>query len=552
MWQIVINGPGYFDTPYDLPDGVTVLGRADNNDIVLSGDQVSRRHARLEVKNGLLTVEDMGSRNGTRINGQPTSGACMVKAGDIVGIGENSLSVHCPTANEVARTEIVPESAPAPLDDISGSVLLSRELTDNPFVGSFDKAASFSARELTSDKSIDQTLREFESLFLLIKVSEKLSTATSLNRFLEDVMELTVDVALARTGVFLLRGEGGKMVPAVVRHAGELAQGEVPVSDAVVQEVLKKKVALAVMDAQGDARFAARESVVAYGVNQLICAPMMRGDEVIGILYLTRDSTKAMPLTRLVDVVSAIAHITANGVEKWRLKEKILTEERVRQALERFHAPAVVERVIQDLAAGKFIGNRMEPKEVTVLFADISGFTAITERLPPERVVNLLTEYYARMTKVVFSFDGTVDKFIGDGVMAIFGAPYTRPDDASRAVRCALAMRREFVDMMLHRPSDERCGLKVGINTGKVLAGTLGSAAHLSYTALGDAVNVAARLQSSAHPGQVLLTGKTLAATGARFDVAPLGERELKGKREKVPVFEVLDEDQELMTSPGV
>ncbi|MFN7133616.1 MAG: adenylate/guanylate cyclase domain-containing protein, partial [Myxococcales bacterium] len=468
------------------------------------------------------------------------------------GIGENSLTVHLPTANEVARTELVSDAHLAPPPDLTPSVLVARELTENPFLEGLDRAKRLDARAIAAEPTIDQTLREFESVFLLVKVSEKLSTATSLNRFLEDVIDLTVDVALAKTGVCLLRDDQGRMIPAVVRHAGKLGQGEIPISDAVVQEVLKKKVALAVMDAQGDARFAARESVVMYGVNQLICAPMLRNGEVVGLIYLTRDSSQALPLTRLVDVVGAIAHITANGVEQWKLKEKILNAERVRAALERFHAPAVVERVLQDLQSGDGIANRMDAREVTVLFADISGFTSLTERIPPERVVDLLNEYYARMTRVVFSFDGTVDKFIGDGVMAIFGAPYARPDDASRAVRCALAMRREFVDMILHRPPDERCGLKVALNTGKVLAGTLGSESHLSYTALGDAVNIAARLQSSAHPGQVLMTGRTLAATGARFDVAPLGERELKGKREKVPVFEVLDEDQDLHTSPGV
>jgi len=340
-----------------------------------------------------------------------------------------------------------------------------------------------------------------------------------------------------------------------VRHSSELASGEVPVSDSVISEVARKKVALAVMNAKDDARFSASESVILYDLDQVICAPMLKGDELMGIVYLNRSASapETMPLTRLVDVINAITHMAANGIEKWRLKEKAVAEERVRKALERFHAPAIVERVISDLqAGGGKAASQMEPKVVTVMFADISGFTALTERLPPERVVDLLNEYYARMTRVIFSFDGTLDKFIGDAVMAIFGAPYSRPDDASRAVRCALACRREFIDMILRRPPDEKAGIKIGLNTGKVLAGTIGSEERIEYTALGDAVNIASRVQASANVGQILITGPTLAAIGARFDVAPMGERELKGKQKKVPVFEVLEEDSDCFTMPGV
>ena len=559
MWQIVINGPGYFDTAYDLADGVTFVGRGDNNDIVLSGDAVSRRHARIEVAGSKFTVEDQGSRNGTKLNGARVEGPFLVKSGDTVGIGENNLAVRTPSAGEVARTELVNETHPPLLDaaesaapPIAGQVLVTRGIAENPFVTSLDKAQQFTSKQLSESQTVDGALQEFESLFLLFKVSEKLTTAPSLNRFLEDVIDLTTDVAMARTGIALLKDERGRMVPMVVRHAGSLAQGEVPISDGVVAEVVAKKVSLLVNDARDDARFASRESVMTYGLNQLICVPMIRSGELIGVIYLARD-TKAggIPPTRIVDLVTAIAHMAAVGVEGFRLKEKVQNEERVRKVLERFHAPAVVERVIADIASGNKVGH-MEPKEATVMFADITGFTALTERVPPERVVDLLNEFYARMTRVIFSFDGTVDKFIGDSVMSVFGAPYSRPDDASRAVRCALAARHEFVEMMTRRPAEERCGIKIGLNTGKVLAGTLGSEARWEYTALGDAVNVASRLQGSAEPGQILITGKTLAATGARFDVAPLGERELRGKREKVPVFEVLDEDSEVHTSPGV
>jgi class 3 adenylate cyclase/pSer/pThr/pTyr-binding forkhead associated (FHA) protein len=555
MWQLIINGPGYFDTAYDLPEGTTVLGRADSNDVVLTGDQVSRKHARLQVRGDLLTVEDLGSRNGTRINEVDVDGERQVKPGEIIHIGENSLTVRQPSSFESAKTDPIDleqfQASGLHGVDAFGEVLVSRSPVENPFIEHYDTVERLSPEDLRSEKArqAHEAIEDLEGLFLLIKVSEKLNTAPNIKKFLEEVIDLVVEVAQAKTCVALLKDERGKLVPAVVRHREKLHTGEIPVSDSILSEVARKKVALAVMNAKDDARFASRESVILYDIDQVICAPMLRGDELIGLIYINRDVPETMPIGRLVDVVNAIAHMTANGIEKWRLKEKAASEERVRKALERFHAPAIVERVINDLQAGG--GNRMEPKVVTVMFSDISGFTPLTERLPPERVVDLLNEYYARFTRVVFSFDGTIDKFIGDAVMAIFGAPYSRHDDASRAVRAALACRKEFVQMILRRPVDERCGIKIGLNTGKVLAGTIGSEERIEYTCLGDTVNIASRLQAYANPGQILITGGTLAAIGARFDVAPLGERELKGKQKKVPIFEVLEEDNDCFTMPG-
>ncbi len=564
MWQIVINGPGYFDTAYDLPEGGTFLGRGDNNDIVLSGDQVSRRHARIAVTGGRLTVEDLNSRNGCLLNGERLTGTRSVKAGDVLQVGENSLSLRQPLPAENAKTDPIDVGSLQASGllgvEIESQVLVERELSENPFVSSYDRFGAVKTGEFklgrgrTEGPTGEKALQEFDSLWLLIRVSEKLTTAASLTEFLDQVIDLVVDVAQAKTGVALLKDERGKLVPAVVRHSEQLAKGEVPVSDAILTEVARKKKAMAVMDAKGDARFSERESVLLYDVDQVICAPMMRGDELTGLFYLNRDglAQEGMPLERLVDVVSAIAHMAANGVEKWRLKEKVVAEQQVRRALERFHGPPVVERVMSDLKLGARTGSAMEPKEVTVMFADIAGFTTLIERLQPKRVTDLLDEYYARMTGVIFSFDGTVDKYIGDAVMAIFGAPYSRGDDASRAVRCALACRKEFVEMMARRPLEERCGIKFGLSTGMVLAGTLGPDNRIEYTALGEPVNVAARLHSTAAPGQVLITGKTLAAIGARFDVAPLGERELKAKKQKVAVFEVIEEDSDQFTMPGV
>lgn len=563
MWQIVINGPGYFDTSYELPDGPTFLGRADNNDIVLSGDQVSRRHARIEVNKDRLTVEDLNSRNGSLLNGERITDARSVKPGDVIQVGENLLSIRQPHSAESAKTDPI-DADILQANGLMGvpimtEVLVERGLAENPFVSSFRELEAVNTGEFKLGKaraarSAEAANHEHESLWLLLRISEKLATAASVTEFLNHVIDLVVEVAQARTGVALLKDERSKLVPAVVRHSQALAKGEVPVSDAILAEVAQKRKAMAVAHAKGDSRFSARESVLLYDVDQVLCAPMLHGDDFIGLVYLNRDAlaSEAMPLERLVDVVSAIAHMAASGVEKWRLKEKVPQEQRVRHALERFHAPAVIERAIADSKSGVRMGATMEPREATVMFGDIAGFTALTERLEPQRLVGLLNEYYARMTRVIFSFDGTVDKFMGDAVMAIFGAPYSKGDDASRAVRCALACRRELVEMMAQRPLDERREMKLGLNTGMVLAGTLGGDSRIDYSALGEPVNIAARLHSMAAPGQVLITGKTLAAIGARFDVAPLGERELKSKKQKVAVFEVLEEDSEQHTKPGV
>ena len=308
-------------------------------------------------------------------------------------------------------------------------------------------------------------------------------------------------------------------------------------------------------DAQDDERFKSRESVILYAMKQVLCVPMVHENNLIGLVYLNREADPAaggMSLEAMIDLLTAIAQLAAAGAQQAKLKAKVQNEERIRRALERFHAPDVVDRLVKDLGKGQQIGAKVDERVVTVIFADIVGFTALTERLPAARVVELLNEFYRRMTRVIFSFGGTVDKFIGDSVMAVFGAPYTKADDAVRAVRAALAMRREFADMIQTRPGDERCGIKLALNTGKVLAGTVGSDDRLEYTALGDPVNTASRLEESALPGQILATQETIEAVGDRFQTNPLGPRELRGKSEAVLVHELVEEDPNWTTNPGI
>jgi class 3 adenylate cyclase len=226
--------------------------------------------------------------------------------------------------------------------------------------------------------------------------------------------------------------------------------------------------------------------------------------------------------------------------------------ERGRAALDRFFPPAVAERRAAELQrAGGNAAPKLEELTLSVVVADLAGFTAMSQKLEPALVADLLNELYTRATAVVFSFEGTLEKFVGDAVVGVFGAPYAQPDGPLRAVRAAMALRQDWAKAVARRPAHARPELKIAVNTGKGLAGLIGPEGRQDYAVVGDVVNVASWLCASALPGQVLITGKTLASIGARFDVTPLGERGLKPGREKVPVFEVMEEDVATMTGPG-
>ncbi|MBE2251932.1 MAG: FHA domain-containing protein [Myxococcus sp.] len=579
MWQLVINGPGYFDTKYDLPEGTTHVGRADENDIVLSGDLVSRKHANFHVTGNALVFEDLGSRNGSRLNGDKVVGTSPMKPGDVVAVGENSLVVRQPSTAETAATEMVDAGGGGAVRrfgrgvDVSHAVLMARDIQDSIVRKVLDNSLPFEVeaepppvagrvrRRLSGDTDEHDSpggVRSdgpsypvaFHSLVMLFRVAERLATAPTLQAFLDDTTDTVMKRVGASTGVVLLRHPTGVLVPAAVRHAKKLAKGEVPVSDAIVEAALAQGQAIAVADVRDDSRFAERESVVLYGIDQVLCVPIGQKAPFDGVLYLNRTQVNDEPIEALLDVCTALSQLLLTAVHKFSARPA--SSDRLRSALERFHGPDIVERRVGELAQKTARLSQLEEKQVTVLFADIAGFTDLAFKLPPDKVADLLSEFYRVATPLVFSFEGTVDKFVGDSVMALFGAPYGKGDDAIRAVRAAMALKAEWERAMHRRPAAERLLLKVGLTTGKVLAGAVGSEARLDYTAIGEPVNVASWLCQSAEAGQVLITGKTLAAVGARFDVTPLGERPLLGSRVRTAIFEVLDEDDDSGTLSGI
>ncbi len=564
MWQLVINGPGYFDTSYDLPEGDTSLGRADENDIVLSGDMVSRQHARLRVQNGRVEVEDLESRNGTKVNGLAVEAAIALKPGDTITVGENTLLIRQPEASEDVRTEVVDISTGGVRRfgqgvDIAREVVLSRGVKESSLMRALDNVAPFEPTQPPLDMNALAVEKgslpiRYESLLFLYKVSEALHAATSLTRFLDDTVDKLMQAVNATTAVVMLRHLSGALAPATVRHRGKLTEGEAPVSDAVIEAALEQGAALAVRNVRDDSRFASRESVVMYGVDQVLCVPIGARPPFVGVLYLNRAAQREGKdqLEKTLELCTEVGRLLFHAVERFSSEQPTAGDGRLREVLERFHAPNIVERRLVEMRQlGDVPVTVLEKREVTVLLADLAGFTAFAQRASPERVTALLNEFYKRMTSIVFSFEGTVDKFVGDAMMAMFGAPWARGNDALRAVRAALALRAEWARAMAERPEAEQLELKLALCTGPVLVGTVGSPARLDYTAFGETVNLTSWLASAAQPGQILVTKPTLMATGGKFEVVPRGERMLGGRTSPVPVFEVVEEDAGHVTDPG-
>ncbi len=183
-----------------------------------------------------------------------------------------------------------------------------------------------------------------------------------------------------------------------------------------------------------------------------------------------------------------------------------------------------------------------ERKQVTVLFADVAGFTSLSERLDPEDVHGLMTRVFELMLAEVHRYEGTVNQFLGDGIMALFGAPIAHEDHAQRAVHAALGMRGALDGYRdeLQRWRDIDFHVRQGLNTGLVVVGSIGNDLRMDYTAAGDTTNVAARLQQMAQPGSIVIAEPTYRLTAGYFHIQPLGELRLKGRVEPVPAWEVV------------
>jgi adenylate cyclase len=509
--------------PVDLTEAGLTLGRGDAADLRVNANAVSRVHARFYLKDGQVWVEDQRSLNGTSVNDVPVTGPTRLQPGDVVLLGEVPVRWLDETREPApaGMTERPATEARVALEDRafdpSGSILVPH--------------ASIEA--LLAGHPAGKPAAETESLFQrLATMAAKLLGTAGLAELLESVMTLVTAQIRCQRGFILLADAAGELAPACAWEE-QPGLNSSPISRTIARTAMNDRVTILTTDARVDPRFAAGESIQIHGISSALCAPLIVEDQALGVVYLESSLSKGGFKAEDQHLLSAMANFAAVGI----LRER---EARFRQRLERYHSPQVVGEILR--AAQNQDAPLLQARrcEISVLFADISGFTRMSEGMEPLELASILNRSFEVLTEQVFRHGGTLDKYIGDAIMAFFGAPAPDPDHARHAVAAAVAMQQRLKALNTDRPSGyPELRMRIGINSGEAFAGDIGCEQRMDYTVMGSAVNLASRLESGvARPGRIVVGPRTaeLIGPGGLTAIPPVA---LKGIEHEIRPFEV-------------
>jgi adenylate cyclase len=498
------------------------LGRHPDNSIQVLDRIVSKEHCRVTVgPNGRWLIRDAGSLNGTLVNGERI-GEATLNAGDQIQLGNTTFRFD--------ETPVPGQQAPQP-----SRVTMMPGQVQSEVRNRIDASKRF----LPVAQIVDvETLRtDYEKLRVAHELSQKLALDTDLDKLLQQIVDETFQIIRADRAVILLYNpDTDTLTPAYVRQ--KRVDEEIKLSNTILDEVKRNKAAVLSSDAMVDERFKAAKSIIMQGIRSTMAVPLLVADQLVGAFHVDSMLASGAFTDKDLLLFSGIATQAAIAIQNFRLAKKIEHEAATRAEFQRLLSPNLVDQIVSGALTLDGAGTS---REVTMLFADIRGFTSMSERHTPEEMVETLNNYFEFMVDVLFKHGGTLDKYVGDEIIGLFGAPVELPDAPIRAVRCALDMLKALQEFNRTRASEgkEELRIGIGINSGRVIAGAIGSRLSLQYTVIGDAVNMASRLCSVAKADEVIISPSTMKECHMYVIAEQREPVTVKGKAEPIQIWNI-------------
>lgn len=387
-------------------------------------------------------------------------------------------------------------------------------------------------QELEKKNLANETLDKYKEINLLYNISGKLSACLDVKEIAQLVIdEATRLIQASSASAMLLNKKTGRLE--IIAAFGKACGSQLTLlpNEGIAGTVFLTGRAEIVNEVDSDPRFVLTPNKV----QSLICAPLKTQNSVLGVLNISTEEPvnyTAQDLKLLI----ALASQAAAAIENALLHENKLKEERIKTNLERYVSAQLVEAILE---AKSDISLAPAKRNITILFSDIRNFTTKCEELAPEAIVEYLNEYFTHMVDVIFKNGGTVNKFVGDMIVAMFGAPSKLVNSEQRAIETAIEMQNRIKAIPV--PWIRQNFITgIGISCGEVVVGNVGSPQHMDYTAIGDKVNIASRLQSIAKGEQILVNRRIYEETQNLFDFKEVGFVQVKGKKKPIEVFEVI------------
>jgi len=500
---------------------VTTIGRHPHNAVQILDRIVSKEHAQIiRQPDGRFLYRDLGSLNGSFMKDQRVGDHMLIDSDEIT-LGGTILIFQEISAQASQAAQRVSIQQPVAND---GAFIQQKVATSAEFLPE---------REI---QNVESLRADYEKLRLAHELGRSIGLEVDIDALLEKIIMKAFDLIPADRGVILLMEPDGPKPRVAKTRDGR--NEKILLSRSILSEVVQHKTAVLSSDASADSRFQGARSIIMQGIRSTMTVPLVHQDQLLGIMHL--DSMVAANAfgEKDLQIFASIGNQAAVAIHNSMLVVKIEQEARTRAQFQRLLSPNLVEQVVA--------GNLQLEKggaltETTLLFSDIRGFTAMSEKAAPQEIVRMLNEYFELMVDVIFKHEGTLDKFVGDEIVALFGAPVALPSAEIKAVECALNMMIVLGDFnrMLAEEGREEIRIGIGINTGTVVTGAIGSSRALQYTAIGDAVNTASRLCSVAKPGEVLVSEGTYARVQSMVNATALPPVRVKGKTDALRVWNV-------------